>query len=385
MMDISEKNFEATIEGLAERPVQRQEGAAVRGEYLRAGRLPQAVADDYNRALCLDADVVLDFIYATQPTGMGEAQAAARGGREAPVPPAARLGDRQAWHLGCPSQGHQGLRLQVPVGVLPPGDGLERRDAEALRSQPVLGHPPIAFSEKNEQSIDMVLFLNGLPIFTPNSRTRLRARTVQDAIRQYRASGTGGAALRLRSVPRPLRRRSRPGLPDDAPARRPDPLPAVQHGAQRRRRAIRRLAKGFATAYLWEQTWSRDSVLDLVQNFVQIVEEEDDKGKKTGKMSLLFPATTSSTVFAASWPTASENGTGQVYLIQHSAGSGKSNSIAWLAHQLSTLHDADSSGSSTPSSSSPTAGCWTASSSGRCVPSSRRSASWRTSTPPAAS
>ncbi len=99
-------------------------------------------------------------------------------------------------------------------------------------------------------------------------------------------------------------------------------------------------ALGFATAYLWEQTWSKDSVLDLVQNFVQVVEEEDDKGKKTGKSSLLFPRYHQLDSVRRLVADCKAKGAGRRYLIQHSAGSGKSNSIAWLAHQLSSLHDA---------------------------------------------
>ena len=89
-------------------------------------------------------------------------------------------------------------------------------------------------------------------------------------------------------------------------------------------------ALGFATAYLWEQTWSKDSVLDLIQNFVQVVEEEDDKGKKTGKLSLIFPRYHQIDSVRRLVADCKKNGTGQRYLIQHSAGSGKSNSIAWL-------------------------------------------------------
>ena len=47
--------------------------------------------------------------------------------------------------------------------------------------------------------------------------------------------------------------------------------------------------KGYATAYLWEETWSRDSVLDLVRQFIHEVEQEDDRGRKTGKRFLIFP------------------------------------------------------------------------------------------------
>src|ERR1700730_8115753 len=97
--------------------------------------------------------------------------------------------------------------------------------------------------------------------------------------------------------------------------------------------------QGFATAYLWERIWARDSVLDLVQHFIQIVEEEDTNGKKTGKQRMIFPRYHQLDCVRRLITDARAKGSGQRYLIEHSAGSGKSNSIAWLAHQLSVLHD----------------------------------------------
>jgi len=97
--------------------------------------------------------------------------------------------------------------------------------------------------------------------------------------------------------------------------------------------------KGYATAYLWEQVWARDSVLDLVRQFIHEVEEEDEDGRKTGRRFLIFPRYHQIDAVRRLVAHARENGTGQRYLIQHSAGSGKSFTIAWLSHRLSTLHD----------------------------------------------
>ena len=98
---------------------------------------------------------------------------------------------------------------------------------------------------------------------------------------------------------------------------------------------------GYATAYLWEETWARDSVLDLVRQFIHEVEEEDEKGRRTGKRFLIFPRYQQLDCVRRLVRDARATGPGQRYLIQHSAGSGKSFTIAWLAHQLSTLHGAD--------------------------------------------
>ncbi|HLT36318.1 MAG TPA: DEAD/DEAH box helicase family protein, partial [Enhygromyxa sp.] len=99
--------------------------------------------------------------------------------------------------------------------------------------------------------------------------------------------------------------------------------------------------KGYATAYLWEEAWSRDSVLDLVRQFIYEVEEEGERGKKTGRRFLIFPRYQQLDCVRRLITDARDRGPGQRYLIQHSAGSGKSFTIAWLAHQLSTLHDAE--------------------------------------------
>jgi type I restriction enzyme R subunit len=98
--------------------------------------------------------------------------------------------------------------------------------------------------------------------------------------------------------------------------------------------------RGYATEYLWNETWSRDSVLDLVRQFIREVEEEDEQGRKTGKRSLIFPRYQQLDCVRKLVRDARARGAGQRYLIQHSAGSGKSFTIAWLAHQLATLHDA---------------------------------------------
>jgi type I restriction enzyme R subunit len=98
---------------------------------------------------------------------------------------------------------------------------------------------------------------------------------------------------------------------------------------------------GYPTSYLWEETWARHSVLDLVRQFIHEIEEEDDRGHKTGKRFLIFPRYQQLDAVRKLVAQARSTGAGRRYLIQHSAGSGKSYTIAWLAHQLATLHDSN--------------------------------------------
>src|SRR5205814_325947 len=95
-------------------------------------------------------------------------------------------------------------------------------------------------------------------------------------------------------------------------------------------------SKGHRTAYLWEHVWQRDAWLDLLARFVHV--EKDVQGRPLG---VIFPRFHQWDAVLKLEAHAREHGAGQSYLVQHSAGSGKSNTIAWLAHRLMTLHRED--------------------------------------------
>ena len=178
-----------------------------------------------------------------------------------------------------------------------------------------------------------MLFLNGIPIFTAELKNPLNSQDVEDAIRQYKTDRdpreplfaygrclahfaadpdlvyvtTQLAGPRTRFLPFNQGKFGGAGNP---------PVPPTQ--------------SGYATGYLWEETWARDSVLDLVRQFIHEIEEEDEKGKKTGRRFLIFPRYQQLDCVRKLVTDARATGAGQRYLIQHSAGSGKSFTIAWL-------------------------------------------------------
>ncbi|MCP4601591.1 MAG: type I restriction endonuclease subunit R [Proteobacteria bacterium] len=98
--------------------------------------------------------------------------------------------------------------------------------------------------------------------------------------------------------------------------------------------------KGHRTAYLWEQVLERDSFLDIIERFMHLqVEEKKKDGKVTRKETMIFPRFHQLDAVRKLVTHSRETGAGKNYLVQHSAGSGKSNSIAWLAHHLANLHN----------------------------------------------
>lgn len=99
--------------------------------------------------------------------------------------------------------------------------------------------------------------------------------------------------------------------------------------------------RAYRTAYLWEEVIQRDSLLDLLSRFLHLQTEEkrDDEGRKFKKESLIFPRYHQLQAVRRLTEATRIDGVGHNYLIEHSAGSGKSNTIGWLTHRLASLHD----------------------------------------------
>lgn len=197
------------------------------------------------------------------------------------------------------------------------------------------------FSRENERSLDLCAFINGLPMITFELKNSLTKQTVDDAIEQYKRDrdpretlfqfgrcvvhfavddhevamctalkGKGGAAKDSWFLP------FNQGWNDGA-GNPPNP-------------------EGLKTDYLWKRILTPERLTEILENYAQIVEEIHPK-TGTKKQVQIFPRFHQLDVVRKLLADVAENGAGKRYLIQHSAGSGKSNSIAWLAHQLISL------------------------------------------------
>ena len=202
----------------------------------------------------------------------------------------------------------------------------------------------LRFSPRSEQSVDVTLSLNGIPVSTLELKNPLTGQTVEDARGQYRqdrdprepifefkhrtlvhfAVDTESVLMTTR-----LAGPATHFLPfdkgcDGGAGNPPDP-----HG------------RGYRTAFLWEEVLARDSLLDLLARFVhlQTGEKRDDKGRKVKVETMIFPRYHQLEAVRLLVDAARREGVGHNALIEHSAGSGKSNTIAWLTHRLASLHD----------------------------------------------
>jgi type I restriction enzyme R subunit len=196
------------------------------------------------------------------------------------------------------------------------------------------------YSAQNENSIDLVIFLNGLPILTIELKNKLTNQRSLDAIIQYQKDRDP------KNEPLLQFKRCLVHFAMDG-----DEVYMTTHlrGAATRFLPFNKgrdgaagnpiNPKGYTSSYLWEEILQREHLLELLGSFVHLQEEEDDEGRKREK--LIFPRYHQWNGVRELLTHARTYGPGRNYLIQHSAGSGKSNSIAWLAHRLASLHNAE--------------------------------------------
>jgi len=190
-------------------------------------------------------------------------------------------------------------------------------------------------NDDTQRSLDMAIFINGLPLITFELKNSLTKQTVQDAIVQYQ--NTRDSRELLFQLGRCMVHLA----VDDAEVRFCTHLTGKSSWFLPFNQGWNSGAgnspnpNGLKTDYLWKQVLARESLADIIENFAQVVVEEDEQGKKKRKQ--VFPRFHQLRSVRALLRRTREESVGRRYLIQHSAGSGKSNTIAWLAHQLVEL------------------------------------------------
>lgn len=292
---------------------------------------------DFDRTFAVDRQLFWEFLESTQPQEV------------------AKLKDRPNWQRLVLERLSKKIKKDSVLAVLKKGLDVDDAHFDLLYRQPYNQLNPevlaryeanvfsvtrqVHYSETESlKSIDMVLFVNGLAIATIELKNPWTGQTVWNAIyKQYNLRDPnepifefGRCLVHLAADPDEVYMCTRLAGKDS------NFLPfnkGVDHG-----KGNPVNPNGYKTAYLWEEILARRSLSNIIEQFAKFTVEKD---KKTGKerKALYFPRYQQLDVVRRILADAQQNGVGLSYLIQHSAGSGKSNSITWLAYQLVELYN----------------------------------------------
>lgn len=292
---------------------------------------------DFDREFAIDGKLFWQFLEATQPKEL------------------AKLKDRPNWQRLLLERLNKKIKKDSVLAVLKKGldiddahfDLLYRLPYNDLNPEVVANFAANVFSVTRQvhysesdtfKSVDVVLFVNGLAIVTLELKNPWTGQNVHNAIKQYRTD---------RDPREPLFEFGRCLVhfavdPDEAymcaqlAGNDSNFLPFNKGFNFGKGNPVN--PKGHKTGYLWDDILPRRSLTNIIEQFAKFTVEKD---KKTGKerKALFFPRYHQLDVVRGILAAAKQQGIGQTYLIQHSAGSGKSNSITWLAYQLVELYD----------------------------------------------
>jgi type I restriction enzyme R subunit len=338
--DTSEKGLETLIM----RHMTGEDGLAARADVVRERPAPYGgtgyvagVARDYDRAHALDVPLLFSFLRATQPEAFKKlALADANDARDISrlkflARLSAEIGKRGVIDVLRKGVEHGPVHFDLFYGTSSPGNA----KAQALHAQNCFSVTrQLAYSmDETRRALDLCLFINGLPIATFELKNSLTKQTVEDAVEQYRRDRDPRERLFDfgRCVVHFAVDDSQVQMCTELAGKRSWFLPfnrGYHDGAGNPPNE-----HGLKTDYLWKEVLTPAGLTNILENYAQIVEEKDPRtGRK--KRTQVWPRYHQLGVVRQALADVRAHGAGKRYLIQHSAGSGKSNSIAWLAHQL---------------------------------------------------
>ncbi len=300
----------------------------------------QGTNDDYNKEYAIDETRLFRFLEATQKKALEELHILDSDLEKERFFKQLDLKLKKDGVIDLLRKGMRYKHLRLELFYVRPSP--ENPDAKESFEQNIFSVTrQLMYSRKNPLlALDLCVFLNGLPICTMELKNQLTKQNVYDAVEQYKRDRTPDELLfsfkrcivhfavddnEVRMCTE-LKGSKSWFLPfnmgyNDGAGNPPNP-------------------HGIKTDYLWKEILAKDELANIIENYAQVIAEKDeDTGKTTYKQ--VFPRYHQLHVVESLLRDARRDGVGARYLIQHSAGSGKSNSIAWLAHQLVTLNNAD--------------------------------------------
>lgn len=300
----------------------------------------------YDRKLALDPEMVEDFVRSTQPDGWKKLCDQYPGKERDTL---MRQVERALKDVGTLEVLRNGIKIvpgiKIALCFFRPASALNASNMRDYEGNILTAMRQVRYSLKNENAIDVVLFVNGIPVATLELKNTLTGSTYQTAEKQYRKDRAPNGE--------PLLTFKRGALVHFALDQDNVSMTTQLNNGRTRFLPFNRGRDGgagnpdvddeFRIAYLYRDidwrkaVFSREILLGILHKFVLVDEVEQDDGSL--KRTTIWPRFQQLDAVQKLIGDARTHGAGRNYLFQHSAGSGKSNTIAWAAHHLATLHD----------------------------------------------
>lgn len=321
----TEENFESIIE-----------------QHLLNNGYESILSKEFDIKRALWPKVVLEFIEKTQPKPWAKLSTL-HGNRigEVILQELCRMLDNQGT-LSVFRHGFKCYGQRLHICFFKPAHHLNPETIEKYSANKIGITRQLRYSAKNSNELDLCISVNGVPVITGELKNPLTGSTVKDAIKQYETDRDPREKIfdykkrtlvhfavdtDLVFMATKLAKKSTYFLPFNKGCNGGAGNPTCENN--------------YKTAYLWEEVLQRDSLLDIFGRFMHLQKEEkfSDEGLKVKKETMIFPRYHQLNAVRQLEEKAREEGPGNNYLIEHSAGSGKSNTIGWLAHRLASLHN----------------------------------------------
>ena len=317
--------------------------SVIEHHFLAHGYAP-VLRDGFDRERAIFPDEVLRFVRETQPSEWEKLEAlhGERTGEQI-------LTDLSKWMdtHGCLATIRHGFKCYgrtLRVAFFKAAHDMNPELAEKYAANRLGLTRQLYYKTDSTKSIDLVISLNGLPIATIELKNPITGQTADHAKRQYQKDRDPRDPIFT------FKRRTLVHFAADTAVVFMTPrlagtatyfLPFNKGENGGAGNPVDPAGRGYRTAYLWEEALERDSLLDLLARFLhlQIEEKRAEDGTKVRRETMIFPRYHQLRAVRSLVDSARTNGVGTNYLVEHSAGSGKSNTIAWLAHRLSSLHN----------------------------------------------
>lgn len=328
-MDIREKKLEEDIESYL----------CSEGGYIKSS------SPTFDRSLGLDTKAFIDFIKASQPKTW-----------EKHVRIYGEQSESQIIKRFCEETRYVGLLKVMRQGFIDRGNkfypifwkpetSINQTTQAQYESNRFMCVRQLHYCPSNQNSVDIVLMVNGIPVVSMELKCQFTGQNVRNALEQYRFDRNGKDpifkfkerilvhfAVDLTNVYMTTRLEGSKTyfLPFNQGSNGAGRVGTVGNPIP---------ASGYAISYLWERVLNKDSLQELLHKYLHLQVKRDPQTGAVVSERIIFPRYHQLDVVTKLLAAVKLHGAGRNYLIQHSTGSGKSNSIAWLAHRLSGLHD----------------------------------------------